>query len=191
MLGPRRPSRRAWRPPWLLRREGHERSAGRCAVLGWLGGLVRARPARGSALARVASARLQRGCCEAELRRHAVMPPPRPHCHLFCSGVSNHDPNHGFTGAQGAARPMLVGQQGVAVQARSDPPQRVVQASSSVSHRERRSSLSSCEASRFEVQQGGNTTEGGKRANTLASAKRCAYGFTGLYEYTVRLYCTS
>ena len=36
---------------------------GRCAVLGWLGGLVRARPARGSALARVASARLQRGCC--------------------------------------------------------------------------------------------------------------------------------
>ena len=74
---------------------------------------------------------------------------------------------------------MLVGQQGVAVQARSDPPQRVVQEIARVSHRERRSSLSSCEASRFEVQQGGKTTEGGKTRRALK------------YGYTVRLYCTS
>ena len=86
---------------------------------GGLGGLGLGRP--GAALWRGWRVR---GCSEgavAELRRHAVMPPPRPHCHLFCSGAPNHDPNHGFTGAQGAARPMLVGQQGGTVSGMQGP----------------------------------------------------------------------
>ena len=144
------------------------------------GGLVRARPATGKrSVARLASAR--RRCsedAEAELRRHASSAPPRPHC----SGVPNHDPNHGFTGAQGAARPMLVGQQGVGRgQARSDPRQRVVQASSPVSHRERRSSCRLDRAA-FKVQQGGNTTDRGK-TRQHAQCTVQTFGYVRLYGF--------